>query len=211
MPAGFDKVYTLVQGGQYNFSADGTKLNFVGGASDLLPRTFHDDINFIGDHLAMSQGSKIGGTNEFIQFDPSNNNAISFFTVGVEDMRLDATGNLHVDRDVIAFSSTISDARLKENVQPIGGSLDVICNLQGVTFDWKNKKRGSNQPGLIAQEVEKFIPQSIQKHKLPLHTPEGDITEYKTIKYNMIVPYLIESIKELKSEIDDLKSKLENN
>jgi len=210
MPAGADTVYTLIEGGIYVFNADGTKLDFVGGSSEVLPRTFHDDVTVIGSKLELTGSCKLGRTNEFIKFDNANNNAINFYTGGTLEAQLDSGGNFHVDADVIAFSTTTSDSRLKTNIQPLAGSLDVICNLEGVTYDWKYREE-KNQIGLIAQDVEKFIPESIKEGTKPFYgKDEKDTTIYKSINYDMIVPHLIESIKELKSEIDDLKSKLEN-
>ena len=73
------------------------------------------------------------------------------------------------------------------------------------------KEVNTKRIGFIAQDVEKFIPESIKEGTKPFYgKDEKDTTIYKSINYDMIVPHLIESIKELKSEIDDLKSKLEN-
>ena len=49
-------------------------------------------------------------------------------------MRLEDAGALHVDDDIIAFSTTISDERLKENIQPIEDALSKVSQLNGVTF-----------------------------------------------------------------------------
>lgn len=174
------------------------------------------DLNYV--YLDRIYGD--GDTNTSIRFPGSDH--IDFYTGGAFEMRLEGNGDLHVDGDVIAFSTTTSDIRLKTNIQPLAGSLDIICKLEGVKFDWKYRDE-KDQIGLIAQEVEKQIPEAIKEAHLPFYASssieiddEGKPTTiaskelYKTINYDMIVPHLIESIKTLKSEIDQLKIKLEN-
>ncbi len=98
----------------------------------------------------------------------------------------------------IAFSSTYSsDIALKENINPITNALDKVLQLGGYSFDWKNKKRGSST-GLIAQEVEKVLPELVKDH--------DGLINHKTLNYNGIIGLLVESIKELKMEIESLKS-----
>ena len=204
--AGSDFIYPLVAKGIYHFNCDGTKIDFLGGASQILPYSFHDDVNFACEKIDMATDTEIGNLPNYkIEF--GANNAIRFYSSGYDAARLTDAKELHVDADVIAFSSTTSDIRLKENIQPIIGSLEAICNLNGVKFDWKYRDE-KNQIGLIAQNVEEFIPEAIKEHKLPFYS--NDEKEYKTINYDMIVPHMIESIKTLKLEIDNLKLKLEN-
>ena len=100
--------------------------------------------------------------------------------------------------DVIAFSS--SDLTMKENVSPIDNALDMVSSLTGNTFDWKSSAGiwglEGGDTGIIAQEVEKL--------KLPgLTKTRGDGTI--GVRYDRLIPVLIEAIKELKSEINDLK------
>ena len=100
--------------------------------------------------------------------------------------------------DVIAFSS--SDLTMKENVSPINNALNMISSLTGNTFDWKSNAGiwglEGGDTGIIAQEVEKL--------KLPgLTKKRGDGTI--GVRYDRLIPVLIEAIKELKSEINELK------
>lgn len=124
-----------------------------------------------------------------------------------ENMRLTHNGDLHVDRDVIAFSTTISDRRLKKNVKPLTNSLETICRLNGKTFEWIDGNRPGTQIGLIAQEVEEIIPEVITRHTLPVKTQDEE-TEYLTIQYDQLIPHLIESIKELQSQVNELRERL---
>ena len=145
-------------------------------------------------------------TNTYIDMGTSIADTISFFEGATEAVRITSSDHLHVRNNVVAYSSTISDKRLKENIQPIGGSLEAICNIEGVKFDWKYRDE-KNQIGLIAQNVEQYIPEAVVELTAPFYSND-DGTEYKTIKYDAIIPHLIESIKTLKSEIDNLKTKL---
>lgn len=99
----------------------------------------------------------------------------------------------------IKASATVvqgSDKRLKDNITPIGPSLEKIQNVEGVTYTLK----GQNEvlSGFIAQDIKEFIPEVVSE----------DNKGYLGVNYSGVIPYLVESIKELKAEIDELKSKL---
>ena len=98
--------------------------------------------------------------------------------------------------DVVAFYS--SDERLKDNIAPIENSLDKVGQLKGYEFDWNDKQDvyEGHDVGVIAQEVEKVVPELVQTRD------DG----YKAVKYEKIVPLLINAINELKAEIEELKS-----
>ena len=114
-----------------------------------------------------------------------------------------ALGQLQAENDVIAFAS---DKRLKENIIEIPNPIEKIKQLRGVYYDWKknvkekgfNPNRKTNEIGMIAQEVEKIIPQAIE--------PAPFNNNYKTIKYDRIIPLLIECIKDQQKQIDNLKT-----
>lgn len=89
-----------------------------------------------------------------------------------------------------------SDARLKKNVQTIGG-LDLVSKLRGVSFEWR--KDGSAGAGVIAQEVEAVLPSAVRT----------DASGMKTVEYDQLVGVLIEAIKEQQAEIDALKQEIE--
>lgn len=90
------------------------------------------------------------------------------------------------------FNSS-SDKNLKYNIETITNSLDIINNLRGVTFNWKENDNKSS--GLIAQELETILPELVST----------DINNIKSINYDAIIGYLVESIKELKHKIDILE------
>jgi hypothetical protein len=157
--------------------------------------------NSLGD-LSGHGISQIGldGTDK-IQF--SNNTNINFVVNGGDEMRLLADGTLHVDGDVVAFSTTISDATLKYDINPIDHALEKIGQLKGVTY--KYLKDGMESAGLLAQDVEKVMPCAVTERKLPLHT--GNDNKYKTLNYDNLHALLIESIKELTAKVEKLEKK----
>jgi hypothetical protein len=110
-------------------------------------------------------------------------------------------GRIDASNDVVAFST--SDKRLKENIQPIPNALDKISKIGGYTFDWRTEEdlvslhgHEGSDVGVIAQEIESILPNIVTTRD----------NGYKAVKYEKIVPLLIQCIKELKDEIDDLKS-----
>ena len=96
-----------------------------------------------------------------------------------------ATGNI----------TAFSDARLKDNVETIEGALDKVSQMRGVTYNYKSDLNdGQRGTGVIAQEMQQVMPEVVQNG------------EYLSVAYGNIVGVLIESIKELKAEIEELKN-----
>lgn len=121
------------------------------------------------------------------------------FTTAVRTAALlDGNGNTQ-------FPGTLTAAGLveqssivyKENVNPIENALDVIGKLTGVLYDRKDKTQ-VNQPGFIAEDVNKVLPNVVSKKA------DGTV---EGIQYTKIIAYLVECVKDLKSEIDQLKGK----
>ena len=108
-------------------------------------------------------------------------------------------GVIRATNDIVAFYS--SDKRLKENISPLSDSLEKISKIRGVEFDWKKNEEihpnEGHDVGVIAQEIEEVLPEVVTTRD----------SGYKAVKYEKIVPLLIEAIKELKAEIDELKDK----
>ena len=105
-----------------------------------------------------------------------------------ETFRVNGNGNVVSQGSI----DSASDLKLKTNIKTIDNALDKTLKLRGVEFD--RTDRVDHQIGVIAQEVEKIIPEVVH----------GD--EIKSVTYGNLVGLLIEAIKELKKEIDDLKS-----
>ena len=134
-----------------------------------------------------------------------NTTSIDFVLDGAIDMKLENDGDLHVEGDVIGFSTTVaSDKRLKHDIEKIDSALDKVSELNGYTFSYN--KNGKRAAGVIAQEVEKVLPSAVENKSLVFHTGEEGV-EYKTVKYDQLHGLLIEAIKELKEKLDECKCK----
>jgi len=126
------------------------------------------------------------------------NNTIGVSVGGDEKFRFDSNGSFYATDDIVGFSTYISDARLKDEVEPIQNALGTILKLNGIKYTYKIDKQ--KHYGIIAQEAQKIIPEIIKEHELI-----NDNTKYLTIRYSEIIPYLIEAIKTLNIEISKLK------
>ncbi|EIJ34134.1 tail fiber domain-containing protein [Thiothrix nivea] len=98
-------------------------------------------------------------------------------------------------------SCSTSDVRLKKDIQVVEGALDKVSQLQGVTYTWKDEARGTRtELGLIAQEVEKVIPEVVDTSNDEMGT--------KSIRYENLVALLIEGMKEQQQRIEALEKQL---
>ena len=215
--------------GNVKFVGDGaTKVTRSSGTVTITSANDNTEYTASADHGLKLNGNAIemkndrrrqsntedvltGQLHEFIKFNhnvnqgsDSKHGAIQFFTDGLEEMRLDKDGNLHVHRDIIGYSTTISDERLKENINVVTNALDKVSQLNGVSFNWIND--GEASAGVIAQDIEKVLPSAVKEKELPLHY-EGAV--YKTVEYSQITALLIESIKELKEQNNQLRADIE--
>ena len=141
-----------------------------------------------------------GNSNDYIHYDTDV--GMRFYTAGGEDMRLTDGGDLHVDANIIGYSTTISDQRLKHNINKIDNALDKVMQINGYTFTYNHD--GKQSAGVIAQEIENIMPSAVQSTNL-VFNEDNDI-EFKTVQYDQLTGLLIEAIKDLKAEIEELKN-----
>jgi hypothetical protein len=116
----------------------------------------------------------------------ARNSSGDFVAGTIECANLSATFNI-----TSADINSTSDINLKTNIQTVENALDTINSLRGVSFDWK--ETGKSSYGVIAQELEEVLPELVKNG------------ENKSVNYNGIVGILIEAIKELSSEVRELK------
>ena len=166
-----------------------------GGTSGSVTLTIESDLR--GDVFYMGRD-----TNDYFA---SESDKFNWILDGNEDMRLQNNGDLHVDGNVIAYSTTISDERLKTDIVKIDGALDKVAQLNGYTFTYTAD--GKKSAGVIAQEVQKVLPSAIIESTLPLKMGDDDETEYMTVQYDQLMGLMVEAIKELKAEIEELKAR----
>ena len=115
-------------------------------------------------------------------------------------MSLDISGNLVVGGNVTAFGSP-SDIRLKENIEVIPDALDKVKQLRGVTFNYK--KGGNKSTGLIAQDLEKVLPDAVY---VTSDVGDGE-DKHLAVRYGNTVGLLVEAIKELEARVKELEGK----
>lgn len=167
----------------------------------------HDGFNLV--HNLSTTGDfaiQDAGTTAFIVDAATGNVGIG--NIATPTHRLQVSGKVKSD----GINET-SDARLKKNVNAIEGALHKVMEMHGVTYNWKTDEYPERnfdktlQFGLIAQELEKVIPELV----------DTDNEGWKSIEYSHIVPVLIEAIKEQQKIIDgqnstitDLKASLDN-
>ena len=110
--------------------------------------------------------------------------------------RLTVVGDVNIVGVITATDiNSSSDIRLKKNIRKFENVLEKIDDINGVTFEWKSSNSISG--GIIAQDLEKVFPDLVINSG-----------EYKSVNYNGLIGVLVESIKELKCEVEYLKSKL---
>jgi hypothetical protein len=128
-----------------------------------------------------------------------NGNAVVTGGMSVSSGTLVVTGSMTVDKDLTVISAaSLSDARLKIDVVRIQEALDKVSTLSGFYYDWI-KDFGLDEDrhiGVFAQDVQKVLPEAV-----------AEIFDgYLGVKYDEIIPVLIESVKELDGMISDLEN-----
>jgi len=133
-------------------------------------------------------------------------NSFNMRTANVQRFQLDSSGNATFTGNVTAYGS-ISDERLKENVKVIENPVDKIKQLKGVTFNYK--KDGSKSTGLIAQDLEKVLPEAVYTSETIDNEINGEESEeFLAIRYGNTVGLLVEAIKEQQEQIETLTAKV---
>lgn len=143
-------------------------INFYGS------NNFYSDVNMNNRDIYGDGGNPKGGRNAVVWWNQVGSGSVKY------------------------WGDKASDRRLKENIEPTNiNALDIINKLDMVEFDFiKDKKH--EEVGLIAQEVEKIIPQAISKN------PEN-ADDFLHIDYTALVPYLIKAIQELNQKVERLE------
>ena len=168
----------------------------ISGQDDLLVTDDHTgNVSLTGD-LTITGNSVITGNSTLNGSSIVNGNS----TINGEcTVSGDATfvGNITANEVSATDIVSPSDERLKENITPINDPLSLINDINGVTFNWKGTSKPS--AGLIAQEVEKILPELVS---------END--RGKAVNYNGIIGLLVECVKQQQVEIENLKNSISN-
>lgn len=221
--------YLVLRDSSGNFSA-GTITATLNGTATYV--SGNEQANVIrGKTQSMPMVGNNGGNGSFncmgFGAGDSNLSGISFESVGAYGIKLglrsdgyiglggwsrapwswysDPSGNMVAAGNVTAYS----DPRLKENFTKIQDPIGILNKLDGGTFNWKyniphiEAKAGKLDYGILADQVESVMPEIVSE------SIEIDGEKYKTVDYSKLVPLLIESVKTLSTEVEILKSKLE--
>ncbi len=188
--------FTIDAGGDIILDADGTDIvlkdngtefgSFKRASSDFIIKSATND----KDIVFKGEDSDGGGTITALTLDMSEGGNAQFLG-NISGSQIEASG------DVIAFGS--SDRNLKDNIQPIENPLEKMDKIGGYTFVWNDKQSTykGKDIGVVAQEIQEIMPEIVATRA----------NGYLGVKYEKIVPLLIESIKELKKEVEDIKQK----
>jgi len=176
-----------------------------------------------GEYLSFKVGNRNSSSNMMnsSSMTPSTFSDISGVDLNNEVMRITAEGNVGIGTDSPTstlevngnikcynnnntakiesntFNAT-SDLRLKENIHDLSNSLEKICAIRGVEYNWKADEAKKLHSGVIAQEVKESIPEAVNSEN----------KEQYSVDYNAIIGHLIEAVKTLKQEVDDLKGQM---
>ena len=182
-----------------------TSLN---AKASLVNPVFTQDL-FIADKLWLN-----GYTNSVttrIAIHHSGNHAYHDWETGYYYLRYDltskyrftSTGQLDCAGDIVAYSTSASDIRLKDNIEPMKGSLEKLAMLTPISYEYKEKRDGKHL-GLSAQEVEQVFPEIVKEMDLMDFGEEGE--EFKAVRNQELIPVLIGAIKELKEELEEIRN-----
>tara|TARA_B100001059_G_scaffold51215_1_gene44716 strand:+ start:41213 stop:41713 length:501 start_codon:yes stop_codon:yes gene_type:complete len=139
----------------------------------------------------------LGGTTHVFGISADSDSIIK----GDLDVGTDSDSEIRCTGDIIAFST--SDIKLKTDVTPITNPISKIQQLSGNTFTWKpaagKRKVGIADVGVIAQEVNSVLPDITR-----------EVDGVMSVRYEKLIPLLIECVKDQQTQIDELKLKLED-
>ena len=169
---------TLDSAGDIYLDADGGNWRFADGGNDEFIITHSS-----GDSILYN----VSNDKDLIFKGEDGGSTITALTIDMS-----AAGAATFNNDVTAFS----DARLKDNVETIPNALETVCAMRGVNFT-RNDNNDQPGTGVIAQEMQEVFPVVVKEN--------DDENNTLSVSYGNLVGVLIESIKELKAEIDELK------
>jgi cytoskeletal protein CcmA (bactofilin family) len=194
-----DKTIVIASGAADSSAADGAGISIDGASATILYS--HSGTKFVSNKPfeATSFSGDGSGLTGVASTDNIQTATVANFLDGVTvagvtttSSNVNVTGNVTVTGDVSAtnFNST-SDVTLKQDVSVIDNALEMISQLEGVSWKWKESLKPSL--GVTAQNVEEVAPELVSNGN------------HKSVNYNGLIGILIEAVKELKSEVDELK------
>jgi hypothetical protein len=157
--------------------------------------------SFIGDGGSLTGVATTiatdGGANRSLKIPFTGISSGTLTTANVDSTLLynPSTGTLTATKVTAVNLNFSSDSKLKDNVQTLVDSSNIVSQLRGVSFNWKDS--GETAFGVIAQELQQVVPQLVDTNE------NGDLT----VQYLGLIAFLIESNKQLLDRVDALESK----
>ena len=206
--------FGIGESNRYNFPTSD------GSASQVLQTDGAGQLSFAtvsggGGSQTLQQTTDLGNTtSNSIQF---TNTSVSLSTIGyvgigttTPSANLHVSGNVHVTDEITCvgdITGNTSDDRLKIRLSNLENALEKVNGLQGFRYEYNDlaqsfglKNKGTARVGLSAQDVQKVLPEAVAR------APFSD--QYLTLKYERLVPLLVESVKELSEKVDFLENKI---
>ena len=157
--------------------------------------------NVTGDVTGNADTATTASSSTNIQIDSGSTNAdrLIVFADGTGSSQrakadTDLTYNPSTNTLTAGTYDTSSDERIKKNINPIDDALEILSELNGVKFEWK--ENGLPSAGVIAQDVEKVLPELVH-----------EVNEVKRVNYDGLIGVLIESVKTLAKRVEELENK----
>lgn len=200
---------SLIGVGGWGGSSSANTLNlFAGADGDGTANIYTNHINIlnfgqfpgpVGNDIYLSVSGAIGSKNSSTEgtavFGGDVNVSGSLYNTGMggsgsgSAIKITADGKLFYDS---------SDWNLKKNIEPLENSLEKITQCQGVSFEYRETYGGPRHIGVIAQDIQPIIPEVV----------EGNIAGMLSVDYSKLTAVLIEAVKELNLEVQQLKQKI---
>jgi hypothetical protein len=160
----------------------------------------------------------VNGAGIYYNWDPGNSEQLVFNIAGSERVVVSGSGNVGIGTSSPKYTLEVnwtanctsglwssSDERRKRDIATLAGSLDKADRLRGVSFEWRTEEypgkgfSGGRQIGLVAQEVEKVVPELVNT------SADG----YKSVSYEKLTALLVEAVKEQQTQIDAQQTQIE--
>jgi hypothetical protein len=177
-------------------SSTGSGISWIAAASGggiAISTNTTNQNQFLTYATGTGSTTGLGVTTTGLVFNPSSGN----LGIGTTNptSKLYVVGNAYITGVTTSTDfDSLSDVNLKTNINQIADPLEKVMQIRGVTFNWKEGNR--NSAGVIAQEIEKVLPELVHGG------------ETKTVNYNGLIGLLIECVKKQQEEIDELKRKV---
>jgi hypothetical protein len=151
----------------------------------------------LGNNLgSLTFGSYLSGTTASYNGSSAVTVSVAATSINTADTLVarDASGDFTAGTITGTIVNATSDVNLKQNIKPIENGLETLKQMEGVEYEWKANSQKSI--GVIAQQIEQILPELVT-----------EVDGNKTVNYNGLIGILIEAVKELSEEVEELKKK----